>query len=125
MFRSTYSRRTFLRHARCLAAGSAVPYWFGCETSRANTLPAKNDRPLVGAIGMGGRGSAITKQASQLGDVVAVCDVDLRRAERAKAEYGDRTEVYQDYRRLLDRQDIDVVINGTPDHWHTAINIAA
>ena len=39
---------------------------------------------------------------------------------------GDKAVVFQDYRKLLEtRNDIDVIINGTPDHWHTAVNIAA
>jgi myo-inositol 2-dehydrogenase / D-chiro-inositol 1-dehydrogenase len=120
------NRRTFLKDIG-LAAGSAVagatPYW---RTSRqASAAEAKNDRPRIGAIGLGGRGSYVTKWASQFGDVVAVCDVDLQKAEQAKAAYGGRPAVYQDYRKLLDRRDIDVVVNGTPDHWHTAVNVAA
>ncbi len=79
----------------------------------------------IGAIGIGGRGTAILKQAAKFGEVVAVCDVDQKHAERAKELFGGRPDTYQDYRRLLERKDVDVIINGTPDHWHTAINIAA
>ena len=42
-----------------------------------------------------------------------------------KTAFGGKPEIYEDYRKLLERPDIDVVTNGTPDHWHTAINIAA
>ncbi|MCH5374100.1 MAG: Gfo/Idh/MocA family oxidoreductase [Planctomycetes bacterium] len=62
-------------------------------------------------------------------NLVAICDVDLREAERAAAtieeKIGVRPEIYQDYRKLLERSDIEVVGNATPDHWHTKINIDA
>ena len=62
-------------------------------------------------------------------DLVAICDADLREAERAAAtietKLGTRPKIYQDYRELLERSDIDVVGNATPDHWHTKINIDA
>jgi len=118
------NRREFLG-AVATAAGSVaiVPYW--TTSMQAKAAEAKKDRPRIGAIGVGGRGTHITQWAAQFGDVVAICDVDLRQAQRAKAALASKATVYQDYRRLLERKDIDVVINGTPDHWHTAINIAA
>jgi len=126
MSSATSHRRDFLRRlAAVTAAGTTVPYWFTGENARADETKAKNDRPHIGAIGVGGRGSGIMKQAAQFGEVVAVCDVDSNHAQRAKAAFGGRPDVYEDYRRLLDRKDIDVITNGTPDHWHTAINIAA
>ncbi len=57
--------------------------------------------------------------------MVAVCDVDLANADRASELLGGKPEVYQDYRKLLDRKDVEIVTNGTPDHWHTAVNVAA
>lgn len=117
-------RRNFLRSTTALAAGTtlAVPYHF---TSTCASAESKNDRPNIGAVGVGGRGSGILKQAAEFGDVVAVCDVDTRHAERAKQHYGGKPQTYTDYRKMLERNDIDVIINGTPDHWHTAINVAA
>jgi myo-inositol 2-dehydrogenase/D-chiro-inositol 1-dehydrogenase len=120
------SRRQFLRSVSGLtAAGALAPYWFTGQAARAGEFKSKNDRPHIGAIGVGGRGSGITKQASRFGEVVAVCDVDLQHAEKAKEAYDGKPDVYQDYRQLLDRDDIDVIINGTPDHWHTIVNSAA
>jgi predicted dehydrogenase len=106
-------------------AGLLGSGWLAGQRARAGEFRAKNDRPHIGAIGVGGRGSAVTKQASRFGEVVAVCDVDQKHAERAKAAYDGKPDVYQDYRELLDRNDVDVVINGTPDHWHTIVNVAA
>jgi len=119
-------RRRFLYQASGMAAASAtVPYWFTGERARADETKAKNDRPHIGAIGVGGRGLQVTQSASRFGEVVAVCDVDRKHAEKAKATFGGKPAMYEDYRKLLERQDLDVIINGTPDHWHTAINLAA
>jgi predicted dehydrogenase len=62
------------------------------------------------------------------GDVVAVCDVDSRHAERAKNHDRigkGKADMYADYRRVLDRDDIDIVSIVTPDHWHVKIAIEA
>jgi len=125
MCKPVIGRRGFLRSAVGLSATAVIPYWFSSQTARADENKSKNDRPNVGSIGVGGRGTAIMKQAARFGDVVAVCDVDSKHAERAKAHFGGKPDVYGDYRKLLERKDIDVVTNGTPDHWHTAVNVAA
>ncbi len=126
MSHSTTDRRRFLRRAVALTAGgTTVPYWFTGQNARADDTKAKNDRPHIAAIGLGGRGSGIAAQAAGFGEMVAVCDVDRQHAERAKERFGGKPEIYEDYRKLLERKDIDVITNGTPDHWHTAITIAA
>ncbi len=119
------TRREFLRSTAALATASTAPFWFADARVRAAETPSKQDRRRVGAIGVGGRGTYVTQWAAKFGDIVAVCDVDLAHAESAKAAFQGKPEVYQDYRRLLDRKDIDVIVNGTPDHWHTIVNIAA
>lgn len=115
------SRRLFLRRSAALAA--AVTVTAGSPGSRA--AAAESDRRRIGCIGVGGRGLGVSKQAARFGQVVAICDVDLRNAEKAKKALNESAEVYQDYRKLLERRDVDVIINGTPDHWHTAVNVAA
>jgi predicted dehydrogenase len=57
--------------------------------------------------------------------VLAVCDVDQNRRERAAQRVGDKCAAYNDYRELLDRKDIDAVLIATPDHWHTLTSINA
>ena len=124
---NTPSRRQFLKSASCLGAlGATAAYWVTGATAKGESFRAKNDRPLVGAIGVGGRGLHDTRWASKFGDVVAVCDADLAHAERAQAALGGKPAVFQDYRKMLEaRPDIEVIINGSTDHWHTAINVAA
>ena len=117
------SRRTFLKTA---ALGATVPYWFSQQRSLADEAKSKNDRPIVGAIGLGGRGTGIANNAKRYGDIVAVCDVDEKHALRGRERLSEgRADVYSDYRKLLARKDIDFVTIGTPDHWHTRIALEA
>lgn len=120
ILRST--RRRFVTTTGGLCAGLAVPYWF---TSRSRADEAKNDRPRLGAIGLGGQGTGIADRARHFGDIVAVCDVDRQHAERAREKFGGKADIYGDYRQLLERKDIEAVTIGTPDHWHTAVALAA
>ena len=57
--------------------------------------------------------------------MVACADVHRGNAENFAAEYDGKCEVYEDYRKILDRSDIDAITCGTPDHWHTKIAIDA
>ncbi|MCE9607190.1 MAG: Gfo/Idh/MocA family oxidoreductase [Planctomycetia bacterium] len=126
MKRIAATRRTFLQQsAAAVAAGSAIPYF---ATSRALAEDAKKDRPQIGCIGVGSMGTGDAKAHANFGDVVAVCDVDSGRAEKAKEDKGigkGKADAYGDYRKVLDRKDIDVVSIVTTDHWHTKIAIEA
>ena len=119
--RSAWTRRQFVQTSAGALALAATPYW----SLRAAADESKNNRPLVGSIGLGGQGTGIARRASEFGDVVAVCDVQRQHAERAKNEHFNAAEIHEDYRKLLDRNDIEVVTIGTPDHWHTPIALAA
>jgi predicted dehydrogenase len=118
-----YHRRRFLKTTvGALAAGAGAPYVWTSSTARAATA----ERRLgVAAIGVGPRGTAVSRQAGDLGNMVAVCDVDSRAAARFAQHYDGKPETCADYRKVLDRHDVDVVIVGTPDHWHTKICIDA
>jgi predicted dehydrogenase len=122
----TSNRREFLR----VSAASPLLFPLAAPAARsmADETRSKNDRPRLGLIGAGGQGSGDARGASHFGDFLAVCDVDKAHAERAKGDKNigkDKADVYEDYRKLLDRNDIDAVIIGTPDHWHTRICIDA
>jgi predicted dehydrogenase len=128
------SRRQFLKTSA--AAAATVPYfsWSAPLIAQDAKTESKNDRPLLGCIGTGDRWNAVGPQAMNFADCVAVCDVDSNHAEKGKktaleqnAKKGrERTvEVYEDYRKLLDRKDIDIVTIVTTDHWHTKIAIEA
>ena len=117
------SRRQFLQ----TAAGVALtPYLFSSVQPAA--AQSNNDRIQIGCIGFGGMGRADASQFTNLGDVVAVCDVDSVRLDAAAndARIGRlKPEKFKDYRKVLDRKDIEVVSIATPDHWHVKIAIEA
>lgn len=73
-------------------------------------------------------GNGNAREAARFGNLVAVCDADENHLNAAASRLG-RDGIapakFTDFRELLKREDIDAVINATPDHWHTLINIAA
>ena len=122
----TQTRRDFLRVSA--ASPLILPFLNPTGRTMADETKAKNERPRLGLIGAGGQGSGDARGASRYGDFLAVCDVDKRHAERAKADGRigkGKADIYEDYRKVLERKDIDAVIIGTPDHWHTKICIDA
>jgi predicted dehydrogenase len=136
MSRRQPTRRQFLKSSAAAAAVASVPYfsWGSPSIAQDAQTQSKNDRPILGCIGTGDRWNAVGPQAMNFADCVAVCDVDAHHAEKGQkraleinARKGrERTvEVYEDYRKLLDRKDIEVVTIVTPDHWHSKIAIDA
>jgi predicted dehydrogenase len=71
------------------------------------------------------QGTVIALKARAHGDVVAVCDVDRNVLEQARASFGSTPDIYEDYRELLARDDIDVITIGAPDHWHAKMLVDA
>lgn len=129
------SRRSFLRRTMATAAATGLPLWF-VERELAHAAEAAapvkplspNDRPGYALIGCGGMGSGDARNAKRFGDLLAVCDVDRSNVERAVGRLtpeGKKLDTYSDFRKLLERDDIHAIINGTPDHWHSLVNIAA
>ncbi|MBA3485209.1 MAG: Gfo/Idh/MocA family oxidoreductase, partial [Pirellulales bacterium] len=118
------SRRQFLTNTAALAGGAlATPYIF-TATARAQQLAA-SDRPVIALIGCGGQGRWIMGWAKQHADVAAVCDVDANRLRETQKAAGEKADTTEDYRRILDRKDVNAVLIATPDHWHTKIAIEA
>ncbi len=121
------TRRDFLKKSTAAAAAiGAVPHFF--SSRKALGGESANDRLRIGCIGVGSMGSGDARAHSRFGDILAVCDVDSRHADRAKNDknIGKGTaDAYKDYRKVLERDDIDVVSVVTPDHWHVKICIEA
>jgi predicted dehydrogenase len=73
-----------------------------------------------------GRGDA--SNAKRFGDIVALCDVDAGHAAAAAQQFtegGKTPAIFDDVRKLMERNDIQIILNATPDHWHTLVNLAA
>lgn len=88
---------------------------------------AANDRVGVAVIGCGGMGRMDLQDFQKNPEVriVAVCDVFRPNAERAREMTEGKAEATGDFRRVLERKDVDAVIVATPDHWHPLIAVAA
>jgi predicted dehydrogenase len=118
-----YTRRSFLGTATMatLAAGSlASP---GIRTARADTV-SPNEKVRLGVIGCGemGQGDLKCFFLNPEVDCVALCDVDDARLAKATAicqeQRGKKPDTVKDFRHVLDRKDVDIVLVATPDHWH-------
>lgn len=111
------------------AAASGLPLWFVGRSlaEDASTGSAAKERPNIALIGCGGMGTGNAQDASRLGNLVAFCDPDEGHLNAAASRLakGGNPGKYSDFRELLKRDDIHAVINATPDHWHSLINIAA
>ena len=114
------SRRKFIRKAGLAAAGVGLSV---NSFATGKSILGANGKINVGVIGVNGMGWSDAKSMMKLPEVniVGLCDVDenvlnWRKYELAKA--GTAVSTYSDYRKMLENKDIDVVIIGTPDHWH-------
>jgi predicted dehydrogenase len=120
-----HNRRKFIKQGSLMAVGTAAAFLFPMDllaSIRRKTSP--NDKIGVGLIGCNGMGFSDLTSMLKMSEiqVVALCDVDdsvlkKRTADLEKAGIK-KPKLYKDYRRLLEDKDVDVVIIGTPDHWH-------
>lgn len=86
-----------------------------------------NDKVRVAAIGTGGRCQYLMSLFNRAGgnDITAVCDVYEPRALQAQSKYAPQASLENDYRRVLERKEIDAVVIGAPDHWHVTMTVDA
>ncbi len=146
---SKISRRNFLRRNLAVAAGAiAAPTFIPASALGRNGAVPPSDRITMGFIGIGTQGGghlfggawtyvtggyAGRKEVQVLG----VCDVWENRRDRAKKKVNDHyaeiynkgsyksCEAYDDFRKLLERPDIDAVLIATPAHWHATMTVMA
>ncbi len=120
-------RRKFLQQAGTLLAGGTVLSSLDNKTFAIfKNRIAPSDQLRVGAIGVNGMGWANVTAALKVPgvSVTALCDVDKNVLDKRMGELGkmniesSKVKTYGDYRKLLDDKDVDIVIVGTPDHWH-------
>lgn len=128
------SRRSFIERASITAAATGLPLWFverdlaRAADSISTPSASPNGRPGLALIGCGGQGSGDMAGAAKFGNVVALCDVKENALSGAAARFtqnGKAPSTFIDFRKILERKDVDIIVNGTPDHWHSLINIGA
>src|SRR5262249_26779646 len=119
---SKLSRRTFLGTSMAMAANLAAS-----EALTAGTRTvAANEKVTVALVGCGGMGRANLNDLLRVPDfeIAALCDVDPAHIENAINDVKianrptEKIQTEKDFRRIVDRKDIDAVIVATPDHWH-------
>ena len=140
-----YNRRDFLKHSLATGLGTALggfalsgcsgilPRWGQAPVTGLTVPPIDSVR--IGFVGIGARGSSLLKVLLGLEavEIKAVCDIKQQKVDSAQKwieEAGQpkptgysRSET--DFKRLCDREDLDLVINATPWQWHTPISVAA
>jgi len=115
-----HNRRNFIKQT-ALASGALFT-----SNAFAHSSIFSTDTLRVATIGVNGMGWSNTMAALTVKnlEVVALCDIDNSVLQKRKAELlmkqpnVTQVDTYSDYRKILDRKDIDIVIVGTPDHWH-------
>jgi len=139
------TRREFLQDSTAATTGMALGlHLLGTPAARA--ARSANEKVRVGFIGVGNRGTQLLHgfMAQNDVDVVALCDVyepyltrshaDISksildsiggRAPKMGETFPGQVAKYKDFRRVLDRDDIDAVVIATPDHWHAVQTIMA
>ena len=125
------SRRSFLKGAGFAAAAVAAPTIIPCGCVRKRFAPSH--LITLGFIGMGNQGKSRNLGTFLNQDdarVVAVCDCKLSAAKEGKQivdeRYGNSDcKLYQDFREVIARPDIDAVVISTPDHWHCPMSMMA
>ena len=121
---SQINRRFFFYGS--LLAGAIPASGFGSVASlKSLGYKSPNEKLNIAAIGAGGKGASdISGVATE--NIVALCDVDEKRAEQKFKQY-DKAPKYKDYRKMLDEQakNIDAVTVTVPDHMHAVVAIAA
>lgn len=120
---NTINRRAFVKQS--LAAAATVTILDGKKVWGAN------DKVVVGVMGVGGRGTAVTAKFAEQTDVkiACICDVDTRKFNRVSKiiedAQGHKPKAVQDFRKMLEDKSLDAIINATPDHWHALGSILA
>ena len=121
---STISRRRFLAHATTLSvAGTVFPRFVSSRVLGAADQPGANERIGIAFIGMGRQAHALLQSLERLPEarIVAVADVNLVRAREVAQKHNGLA--VQDYRRVLERKDVDAVVTATPEQWRGPICI--
>jgi len=126
-------RRRFIKGAAGAAVGAmGFPYLVSPSALGKAGSVAASERIVVGCVGVGPQGTGVMRNFLSQKDaqVVAICDLKSTRRDAVKSlvdkHYGNAAcVVYKDFRDLMARNDIDVILSATTDHWHVPTALAA
>jgi predicted dehydrogenase len=122
---ANFSRRQFLRRSALVASSVAIPRLIPSGVLAASGQPGANERIGIGVIGAGRRMGSLLGGLARLpqAQLVAFADVNSERARTEAAKHN--AFACQDYRKLLERKEVDAIITATPEHWRSNICIHA
>lgn len=117
------NRRSFIHSSSMYLAGAGLAATLPLDLFAKKKLLSPNDKINIAAIGINGMGWADVLALLKVPEVqcIALCDVDKSVLDKRAAELaqkGMKVSAYTDYRKMLENKDIDVIVIGTPDHWH-------
>lgn len=116
----TTTRRQFLQWTTLGGAG----FFLGCQSAAVHTRRlSPNDKLNIGVVGVAHRGGANLGGVA-LENIVALCDVDDTLLRAAAVKFP-KAQTYNDFRRMLDRTDLDAVVCSTADHTHAVVSMLA
>src|SRR6476660_3996812 len=112
------TRRTFLKGV----AGATL-----ATAASSRRVLGANDRVRVGLIGIGliGTRHLLDFQAQPDVEIAGISELSDERMAQGVSMAGNNPSTFSDFRRMLDRQDIDAIVVSTPDHWHALMTILA
>ncbi|MFO1021024.1 MAG: Gfo/Idh/MocA family oxidoreductase [Planctomycetales bacterium] len=112
-----------------------MPYWFTSPSAFANAFRSANERPILGCIGTGDRRARRSRAECSTFSIASPSATSMAitweqggiSSKKNRPSSGKDVEIamHEDYRKILDRKDINVVTIVTPDHWHSKIAIEA
>lgn len=114
--RLRFSRRRLLMTAASFGVACSVPGWIPRSALAQGNRPGANDRVIVGFIGTGGRSRQLMDHLPAEGQIVAICDCYRQRYIDTLNEKGADWNTYQYYQEMFDKENLDAVVIGTPDH---------
>jgi predicted dehydrogenase len=115
------NRRQFLKRS----AATGLGFWvLGASTGEAADQRSPNEKLNIAGIGVGGQGAGDIRAVSGQ-NIVALCDVDEKKAGETFAKFP-KAKRYHDFRKMLEEQkDIDAVVVATPDNVHAVASVMA
>ncbi len=119
-------RDFFATTTAVIGTAVAVPLFIPRSVFAQNGRPGANERIGIAGIGVGRQGGPVLNNVlkDKRTQAICVCDVWKKRAEDVAGKHNAK-DVYQDYRRVIERKDVDAVVTATPEHWRSLICVSA